>query len=219
VLIDPKAIDFFTNEVILVQINGDVDSITKNKYNVMGYPTFILVDKDGKEVDRLPGYQPTDEYIQTFRDYAKGIGTLDDLLKKSTEKKTRDGSFAIAEKYKWRGNETEARSWYTQVISMGDAKDSLSGETRLALADMSMRKKDYTAAISAYSEIVTDFAGKSFAETADIYIPITYRRMGDTTKAITAFEEFIKKYPKSEDVEYAQKQISKLKGETPAEKK
>jgi tetratricopeptide (TPR) repeat protein len=219
VLIDPKAIDFFTNEVILVQINGDVDTITKQQYNVMGYPTFILVDKDGKEVDRLPGYQPTDEYIKTFRDYSKGIGTLDDLLKQAGENKTRQLSFNIADKYKWRGNETDARTWYMQVISMGPATDSIAGETRLALADMSMRKKDFAMAIDAYTAIVKDFTGTPFAETADIYIPITYRRQGDTAKAIIAFEGFIQKYPKSEDVEYAQKQIAKLKGEAPVEKK
>jgi tetratricopeptide (TPR) repeat protein len=185
----------------------------------MGYPTFVLVGKDGKEIDRLPGYLPTDEYIKTFRDYANGIGTLDDLLNKAKENKTRQLSFDIADKYKWRGEDAEARSWYQQVIAMGTPKDSMSGESRTALADLTMRKKDYAAAISEFAAIAADFAGTPFAESADIYIPITYRRMGDTTKAIGAFEEFIKKYPKSEDIEYAQKQIAKLKGEPPADKK
>jgi len=219
VLIDPKAIDFFTNEMILVQINGDVDSTTKKQYGVQGYPTFVLVDKDGKEVDREAGYLETDNYIKKFRDYSKGIGTLEALLKEAGANKTRQLSFDIAYKYQWRGNEPDARAWYSSVITMGTAKDSMAGEARMALADMSMRKKDYALAINSFAEIATDFIGTPFAENADIYIPITYRRMGDTTKAITAFEDFIKKYPKSEEVEYAQKQIAKLKGEPPTEKK
>jgi tetratricopeptide (TPR) repeat protein len=219
VLIDPKAIDFFTNEMILVQINAEVDTAIKEKYNVMGYPTFILVDKDGKEVDRLAGYQEATQYVETFRNYSKGIGTLDAYLKEAAKSKTRKLSYDIADKYKWRGNETDARKWYADVLSMGDAKDSIAGETRLALADMTSRKKNYAIAIGEYNSIAKDFAGTMFAESADIWVPITYRKMGDTAMAITAFEGFIKKYPTSEDVEYAQKQIAKLKGEPPAEKK
>ena len=52
---------------------------------------------------------------------------------------------------------------------------------------------------------------------AEIWTAIVYRLKGDTATAIGAFEDYIKHYPDSDDVDYARKQIDKLKN--PVEKK
>ena len=118
----------------------------------------------------------------------------------------------IAEKYKYRDGTEEAKIWYQKVIDDGEPLDSLSGESRMSLADMILRDKNYTESIEAYSKIMDDFKGQWFAQDSEIWIAIVYRKIGDTTKAIECFEQYIKNYPESEDVIYAQKQIEKLKG-------
>ncbi len=91
----------------------------------------------------------------------------------------------------------------------------MSGESKFAIADMYFRAKKYDEALSDYGKISKDFKGTGFAELADIYTPIAYTKMGDTTKAISAFEKFIKVHPNSEDTAYAKIQIGKLKGTAP----
>ncbi len=75
------------------------------------------------------------------------------------------------------------------------------------------RNKDFDGSIAAFRAIKKDFKGSHFEENASIYIPYVTMKKGDTANAIIEFEKFIKDYPESDDVEYAKKKISELKGE------
>ena len=79
---------------------------------------------------------------------------------------------------------------------------------------MHRRSKDYDQALAAYDAIMKEFKGTIFAEGAEIWKAVVYGKKGDTTAAITAYEGFVKHYPESEDAEWANEQIKKLKGET-----
>lgn len=207
-------IDYFANEVVLVKINAKEDTVTTRDYNVSAFPTLVLTDKDGAEIDRIVGYMEAVDFVQKLNDYQNGIGTLDDLLGRADTLQDRDLFFEIAEKYKYRGGMEEARLWFEKVIAAGEPTDSLSGESRMAMADLIRRAKEYDGAKAAYEMIMKDFEGSYFAEGAEIWRAIVFRQQGDTTGAITAFKDFIKHYPESEDIEYAQSQIDKLEGKT-----
>lgn len=216
-LINDTAIEFLTNEMLFAKINAEEDTLIAQKYNAKAYPTFILADSDGNEIDRIVGYMPTQEFIKTMRDYTNGIGTLDDLLAQAEKGADRSLYFEIADKYKYRGDGDDALNWYEKIIAEGSPTDSLSGESRMALADMYRRDKDYDKALKAYQAVADDFKGTSFEEGADVYVAYTTMTKGDTTAAIASFESFIKKYPDSEENEWAEKQIKKLNGEEESE--
>ena len=218
VLVDSAVIDFFNNEMALVIINAEVDSALTKQYHVSGYPTLVMIAADGNEIDRLVGYLPPEPFLKTFRDYGNGIGTLDDLLNRATTETDRELYSEIAEKYKYRGGSDDAKTWYQKIVDEGDPLDSLSGESRLALADMFRRTKDWEAALDAYKAVREDFGDNPTGTNAEIWTAIVYRQSGDTTKAVTGFEAFIESHPDHEHVEYCQKQIKKLT-EPPEEKK
>lgn len=236
--VDAKVVDYFTKEMLMAKINGDVDTIVKNKYAISGFPTAILFGPDGKEVDRIIGYAPPDEYLKMVQDYKAGVGTLTDLLRQAElEPATKETNllaslergwyrqahyvrprlryFSIADKYKYNGGSDQAAVWFDKVIAAGTPTDSLSGESKMALADLQRRAKKLDDALAAYTQIETEFGGNVFSEQASIWQAIILRQKADTTGAIGAFEKFIEKYPKSEDVEYAKKQIDKLKTPPP----
>ncbi|MFH1373946.1 MAG: tetratricopeptide repeat protein [bacterium] len=218
VLTDQKVIDFFTNEMVMAKIDGKQDTSLAAAYHIMGYPTLVLVDPQGAEVDRVVGYMPPDSLLIELTNYKNGIGTLVDLLAQAETNNDRSLAYRIAEKYHYRGGTEKATAWYNKVISAGDPHDSLSGECLLAIADVHRRNKEYDAALKTFTTVMTDFEGSMFAENAEVWKAIVYRQMGDTAAAIETFEQFVKHYPESEDVEYAQKQIAGLKGEIEAEK-
>ncbi|MCM2272578.1 MAG: tetratricopeptide repeat protein [candidate division Zixibacteria bacterium] len=218
--VEPKVIDYFTNDMILAKVNGDLDTAAARKYAVSGFPTAVMLSPDGKEVDRIVGYAPPDEYLKTLVDYRNGIGTLDDLLNKAKDSTDRTLYYSIADKYKYRGGSDQAADWFGKVIAAGQPTDSLSGESRMAMADLQRRAKKYDDAMASFVAIEKEFTGSMFAEQANIWQAILYRQKGDTASAITAFQKFIELYPKSDDVEYAKKQIDRLKNPpAPAEKK
>lgn len=208
---DQKAISFFSNDMLLTKLNADVDTLTVRKYRVTGYPTTVLMDKSGREVDRLVGYAEVDEFIETLLNYPKGIGTLADLLNQAESKEDRELYYKIARKYKYRSGSEEAENWYAKVIELGEPRDSLSGESRIAVADMYRRAKEYEESLAAFVTIAEEFKGSSFGMDADYYIAIVYRSMGNTTQAIAAYEKYVEKYPQSEDVDKARKNIERLK--------
>lgn len=216
--VDSVAIDFFANDVVLAKVNAEVDTVLAQQYHVRGYPTSVLMDKDGQEIDRIVGYKPAEEFLQTIRDYANGIGTLDDLLRRAETESDRTLFSEIADKYKYRGGSEEALAWYSRVLEAGDPRDSLAGETRTAIADLFRRDRDYDRALEEFSGIAEDFAGTMYAQDAEIYKAIIYHQKGDTATAIEAFEGYIEHYPESEDVEYAQSQIEKLKNPAAGDK-
>lgn len=200
--------------MIFAKINAEkADSLIAKQYKVSAYPTFVVTDSKGEEIDRIVGYLPAEPFMETVSNYIQGIGTLADLLAKAVDSTDREIFYEIADKYKYRGGPEEAKIWYQKVIDAGDPKDSLSAESRFSLADMYRRAKDYETAASAYQAIKADFTGTTFEQDADIWTAIVYRQQGDTTKAIGAFEQYVKDYPESEDIDYATRQISKLKGE------
>ena len=206
------AIEFFSNEAVLAKIDAEEDSLPAQKYAVSGYPTSVLMNKKGEEIDRIIGYLPAEEFIQTLVDYSNGIGTLEDMLNRAKDSDDRTLMYDIATRYKYSGRPVPAEEWYGKIIALGEPTDSMSGESRMAVADMYRRAEDYEKSLTAFAAIVSDFKSGRFAETADIYRGIVYRAKGDTAAAIAAFEEFTVKYPDSEDVDYANKQINRLKG-------
>lgn len=208
--VDAKAIQFFTSNMILAKVQAEEDTLTAQKYHVNGYPTSILLNKSGEEIDRVVGYAPPEEYVQTFVDFSNGIGTLDDLLGQAETSEDRDLFMQIGDKYKWRGSNDNANSWYTKVIAAGEPLDSLSGEARMAQADMYRRDKVYDQALEAYKKIAGEFKTYHGMD-AVIYQAIVYGQMNDTATAIATFESYIEQFPESEDVEYAQSQIEKFK--------
>ena len=211
--VDPKTIEFFSTEAVLVKVHGEKDTALTSQYCVSGYPTLVMLGTDGKEIDRVPGFMPTDEFIQTFRDYGKGIGTLSSLIARAADTVDRNLYMQIAEKYKYGCDKAAAVDWYNKVITAGKPKDSLSGVSKLELADMYRRSKKYDSALLAYQKISKDFKKTSFASDADWYVGDVYRRMKDTTRAIAAFENWMTKYPKADtsEVSYTKGVIDKLK--------
>jgi len=210
VLVDPEVIKFFNSEMALVKIDAEKDTLTAQEYHVSGYPTLVMVNPDGVEIDRLVGYLPPKEFLETFRNYSKGIGTLDDLLSRADTSEDRALYAEIAEKYKYRGGDEEATRWYNKVIDSGDPLDSLSGESRLALADMYRRAHEWDTALNAYQAITKDFGDSPFGADAEIWTAIVYRQSGDTASAVKQFQSFIDNHPDNPDTAYCKRQIERL---------
>jgi tetratricopeptide (TPR) repeat protein len=217
VLVDQKVIDYFRDSMVLVKFNGREDTILAQDFRVSAYPTLVMIDKNGEEIDRIVGYREPDDFLTVLENYQKGIGTLDDLLNQVKTDSSRELYFEIGEKYKYRGGNAEAEEWFGKVIEAGEPTDSLSGESRMALAGMYRRADEYDRALAAFSEIMVDFEGQAFAVAAEIWKAITYRQKGDTAMAVQAFKDFVEHYPESEDVGYAEKQIEKLTGKAEEE--
>jgi len=211
VLVDPKAQQFFTEEMVLVKVYSESDTDIVNRYSVTTSPTMVLVRPNGEEIDRITSYMPVDRFLSTLRSYDRGIGTLGNMLSRAEGSDNRTLMMQIAEKYKLRGDGERSNAWYQKVVTAGDPADQMSGEARIHLADAKRRAREWDAALADFKAIEEDFQGHQFAATAAIWQAMIYQERGDTEAAIAEYERFIADYPKAKETDYARKQISKLK--------
>lgn len=208
---DQKAIDFFSKDMILVKINAEQDTVSRDRYYARAYPTSILLDKSGEEVDRFVGFDSTAAYLQAFVDFTNGIGTLADLLSKAEGSNDRGLLMQVVDKYKYRGMAAEASEWAQRVIAAGAPDDSLSGEARTVQAYMLRKDEDYDGALAAFAAIAKDFDTYHGRE-AVIWQAICLEKKNDTTAAVDMYQKFVDGFGEvdTDGAEYCREQIEKL---------
>lgn len=67
---DAKVASVLQNRVVPLSLDVDGDGKElSNKYQVDGLPTIIVLDADGRELGRIPGYMPPDSFLERVEDF------------------------------------------------------------------------------------------------------------------------------------------------------
>jgi thiol-disulfide isomerase/thioredoxin len=103
VFIDKSASEYINSQFIALKVvkNEGESKELKEKFNVPGYPTVIVLDNQGEERDRIIGFGgENDSYVQKIKDYAEGKNTLDQFVKRyNSDTLNVESNFSLAKKY------------------------------------------------------------------------------------------------------------------------
>jgi tetratricopeptide (TPR) repeat protein len=208
----------FSRDFVFFKTNAEKDTALSERFKVNGYPTVILINPSGEEIDRVVGYATAPDFVQKIKDYLKGEGTLADLenkLKKDTTSTVL--WFKVGEKYQERRRFDEALLNFDKVVFL-DPKDQTkkASEALLNIAFIYRKQKNYPEAIEKFQEILKQYPQSKVSLEAEEYIPYTYATMGDTAKAVTLFKKILKDRPdlESGEKDWVEKMIKKLEGKT-----
>jgi tetratricopeptide (TPR) repeat protein len=206
----------FSMDFVFFKTNAEKDTALAERFKVNGYPTVILANPSGEEIDRVVGYANAPDFMQKINGYLKGEGTLADLenkLKKDTT--STELWFKVGEKYQERKRFEEAISNYNKVISL-DPKDSTqkSSEALFNIGLIYRKQKEYPKAIDKFQEMLKRYPKSELSLDAEELIPDAYVKMRDTAQAVSLYRDIIKKHPDLEqsEKEYLEKVINKLEG-------
>ncbi len=224
--IDPAVVGWIKDNVIFTKVYGKKKDGSRTAFTdsagVRGFPTYILLQPDGTEIDRAVGFMPAGEFLETFQDFSAGRNTLDDYLNRLKQNSASSDSsespaglnYQIANKYRWRGDTKSAERYFQSVIQLDpDNKEGFTVESAYALADMARRDYDYELAIRRYQDLIDSYSKSEYLPDFYIYQAICLKDAGKTQEAIDRFTEYIKLFPESEDVKYAQDKIESLREE------
>ncbi len=220
--IDPAVVGWITKNVIFTKVYGKNDDGSRTAFTdsagVRGFPTYVLLNSDGTEIDRAVGAMPSQEFITTFTDFKNGKNTLGDFLSRVEKEPTAEINYEIANKYRWRGKTQKAEEYFQRVIKL-DPNDEkgFTVESGYALADMARRDYHYDLAIKRFQHLIETYPESKYLPEFHIYQAICYKDAGKLQPAIDKFAEYIKRFPQGEDVEYAQGKIESLKEELHAQ--
>ncbi len=101
-------------------------------YHIKGIPTTIVIGPDGKEVDRIIGYDNRSDWMRTLLGYTYGVDTLGDLLSRTSTDEKPGIRRDIAQKYLDRGDAKDALVWVEKARSADKGKNA-DLETTLSL--------------------------------------------------------------------------------------
>ncbi len=127
-------VDNLSRNYVMIRQNVDkpeVQALAKT-YHVKGIPTTIVIGPDGKEVDRIIGYDNRSDWMRTLLGYTYGVDTLGDLMHRASSDKAPGLRRDIAQKYLDRGDAKDALVWVDKARSADKGKNA-DLETALSL--------------------------------------------------------------------------------------
>jgi thioredoxin-related protein len=214
-----SAVIEYSKKMVFAKIDAEKDTMITNKYSIQGFPTIVLTNADGSEIDRIGGYLEPKEFLETVDNYLNDIGTLKDYLRKADTNATTEVNYVLAEKYGDRGMNMEAKSYYDKVIK-ADPKheDTLTSAAMLSIGSLYLRDKEFEKSFVQFKKVMKIFEGSETAADAELWLGYAYRKRGnegDTTDAIKVYVDFLKNHPDSPDTSHAIKMIDRLKNPPP----
>jgi len=194
-----------TSDLVNVKINADKDSLMKKEYGIAGFPTVVLTDSEGEEIDRIYGYADGPQFVEIITDYLAGRNTLDDYLNRAEKEPGMDMYARIAEKYTGRSKYEEAEKWYRRILQEDPNNNAgYSDSALLWMGQMKSRAKQYAGAEEILAKLPRTYPESDLADRA-VYERAKVKRYAEKyDDAIGAFRDFMKTYPESELVEDAE---------------
>jgi len=204
----------FSKESVFIKVNAKEDTAAARQYGIAGFPTVVLLNPQGEEIDRIFGYLGPDPFLQQIDDYMAGKGTFTSALAELEKSpKNVDLLSDVAERYVARARYDEAVDTYEKIIWYDQWNEhGKSDQAILSMGDALLRGKQYEEAAGQFQRLMDMYPDSPLVPEAFSYKGYVYQRWGKTDEAITIYEDFIRAFPNHEEAEWAQKQIDKLKG-------
>jgi thioredoxin-related protein len=210
--------DYFKKEnYILVKINPEKDRPAEAKFKVYSYPTLVIFNNTGAEIDRLLGYQSTGQLIKALEDLKKGIGTLEDLLGrlKKVEKQNTPGTFElmfrILDKYTARADYPDGLELIARIVAKD--KDNTLKQASAALYQKGYiyyKWKKYQKALDALLAIHKIYPDSEEAVSGFAAAAYYSGKLNDPVLTLKILKDFVKRYPDSRYAERSRKRIAQL---------
>ena len=201
-----------SKEMIFVKAEAKKDTVARDRYEIAGLPTVILMRSSGEEIDRIYGYLPPGEFVSTIEAYLQGKETLEDIENRFRADPTDvELAFKLAEKYEGRRVYDQAKTYYQKVIDL-DPEDNQgkSQDALMQMAQLEIRKKDYLKAVDAFKYFLQKYPESEMAPDAEEYVAYSYEKAGDTTRALELYQRFLREHPNSDDTSWVRERIEEL---------
>ena len=167
---DKGVIDFAEQNLISIKIDAEKNDgpEQKKKYRVRGYPTILLLDPSGNELDRIVGYRPPKEFLEELIRIKGGENTLTDLLNQHRRKlEDYPTQLSLSKKYISLNLPDSARKHLDNVYTYQQNKSQLDFSISLKLSQMYYQIGPLDRSIDLLEEIIG--SGIDSSDTAYFY--------------------------------------------------
>jgi thioredoxin-like negative regulator of GroEL len=209
-----SAVIAFSGDLLWARVDADEDTVAAKRHRVFGYPTTILLDPSGEEIDRIVGYLPPKPFLAQIHSYLAGRGTLAAMLEQiAAAPQNMQLKFQLGEKYHQRGFWEESLAVFEEVIR-------LDPENQAGLADDAMthqgealrRLKRIEEAVARFRQLQERFPESEMATEAELEIGYAYQSAGRTDEAVAVYQGFLRQHPDHRHGDWVKRQLEELAG-------
>ena len=116
---DQNVIKYALKNLISVKVNAEKGSGSEiaKRYNIRGYPTIVITNKNGNELDRIVGYKNAPDFLKQLKRIKEGKNTIKSLLNKfQLDPRNFNTLFTLAKKYEEKGDFISARQMIDAIL-------------------------------------------------------------------------------------------------------
>jgi thioredoxin-related protein len=137
------------------------------RLHIQGFPTLVVVDASGNEIDRIEGFRPPDAFTKEIERIQKGEDTLPTLKKRSSDAPDDvEASMALARKLTVAAP-ADAVGILDKVVEKVKGKDrALEAEAWISIARAARNANDSRRAKAASDHVLAEFSDTPFAAEA-----------------------------------------------------
>ncbi len=198
---DPLITKQMAPSYVWVKLNAETDPEGKrlhDQWGVAGYPTIVILDAKGLEVDRMEGYfaaPKLKEIVEFFLASPTSFGNIRDAAAQAPE--SLPAQYALGEKLLERNNFPEAAKQFAMVIGHDP-------ENRFAMTDASYYFSAFSLASAGQADLALKqidalrgkFPRSRFVADASVLQGQVLYYGGKPQQALVVLEDYLAKYPK-----------------------
>ena len=198
-------VTILSKNFICVQLDGDKaeNKLLMKKWDVAGFPTFLFLSPQGKEIDKYSGYVNALEFTRILRDVAANRNTyiqIVDAYNKAPHEP--DTAFQMANKYFHRGDYKKAEPLFQKVIGLDPRgeKGPYADEARLVLARLSFQKRQPEKAESFLKAILDREPPSEKISQAGPMLASLYSANKEPQKALDLYHSLLQRAPENKEI-------------------
>lgn len=193
------------SDYIFARCNGEEGEGERlfNQYKLTAFPTLLILDSNGKELDRLIDEIDEQKIKKTLEDVRSGKNELAELAKRSdANPKDIDLMFNVCMSYILRSDREKSRKYCEKILKVDQKNEKgYASQVLLSLGKYLYFRglKDYDLAAAHLEQVIKLFPDSKEAKSALIFLISSYIKGGKEGVAVMKLRELIKKNPNSKE--------------------
>ncbi len=211
---DPDVIAI-SRKMVFLKLNAekDPDGIElQNRMSVFSFPTTMVLDAGGEEVDRIPGYLTAEAFVKSVDRILNDKESIPQLKKMEAENnKDADILYKLGRRYYEKDMFEQAKVRFDRIIELDPQnKAKRTDESYFLKALCSANLGQMNEALALLERFRTSFPDSQFVPESELVygeILMKTRRDGEAKKV---FQQFLRKYPKHRMADEVRQMIEEL---------
>lgn len=197
---DPALISRMASDYSWLRLNAENDPAgaeMRDHFGVSGFPTLLILDESGEEIDRLQGFVPAPQFVEMVEDSMSSPSSIGAVRQQAEEFPDDPAAqFHLAVKYMENRRYDNAEQQFLKVIDLDS--ENLTGNTDASyyyLAEIQFSTQNLRGTIETLETLKERFPESEYAKEADLMKAEVLLYRGETDEAKALLAGFIKANP------------------------